>query len=389
MDADTCSIPGVELEGITTLQSMKDADFLRKVRDEGKIKKAAVRSGRFADHRVVSFTSSTENMKGNDIMDKKTPVKTKPFVYRYVYGPVLSKRLGRSLGVDLAPFKTCTYDCIYCQLGRTTDKTAEPKSYATSAAICSELERKLSFGPPPDYISLAGSGEPTLNAGIGELITKIKGMTNIPVAVLTNGSLLWRDEVRAALMAADLILPSLDAGDEDMFQYVNRPHRDISFERMITGLIDFVHVYPGPVWLEVFLLAGVTAIPSEIEKIDALLCKIRPERVQLNTVTRPPAEEFACAVSEAQMESLKGLFSEKVEMISRRAPTQSPDLQTGQSTADIISLLRRRPCTLEGVSSSLAMQPGEALKHLDTLCRKGAVTVVHTPDGLFYKTNGQ
>jgi len=104
MDADTCSIPGVELEGITTLQSMKDADFLRKVRDEGKIKKAAVRSGRFADHRVVSFTSSTENMKGNDIMDKKTQVKTKPFVYRYVYDPVPSKRLRRSLGVDLAPF---------------------------------------------------------------------------------------------------------------------------------------------------------------------------------------------------------------------------------------------------------------------------------------------
>jgi len=312
-------------------------------------------------------------------------MKTKPFLYRYVYGPVPSKRLGRSLGVDLAPFKRCTYDCIYCQLGRTTDKTAEPKIYATSDAICSELERKLSLGPPPDYISLAGSGEPTLNAGIGELITKIKGMTNIPVAVLTNGSLLWRDEVRAALMAADLVLPSLDAGDEEMFQYVNRPHRDISFERMIAGLIDFVRVYPGSVWLEVFLLAGVTAIPSEIEKMDALLCKIRPERVQLNTVTRPPAEEFAYAVSEEQMESLKKLFSQTVEIVGQRAPAESPDLQTGQSTADIISLLRRRPCTLAGVSSGLAMQHGEALKHLDTLYRKGAVTVVHTPDGIFYK----
>ncbi|HEX9934676.1 MAG TPA: radical SAM protein [bacterium] len=316
-------------------------------------------------------------------------MKTKPFLYRHVYGPVPSKRLGRSLGVDLVPFKTCTYDCIYCQLGRTTIKTAEPKAYDTSEVICSELERKLSFGPPPDYISLAGSGEPTLNAGIGELIAKIKGMTSIPVAVLTNGSLLWRDEVRAAIMAADLILPSLDAGDEDMFQYVNRPHRDISFERMITGLGDFVRVYPGVVWLEVFLLAGVTAIPSEIRKIDALLCKIRPKRVQLNTVTRPPAEEFAYAVSEDQMESLKKLFTETVEIISRRAPAESPDLQTGQSRADILSLLRRRPCTLEGVSSGLAMQPGEAVKHLDTLCRKGAVTVVHTRDGIFYKTSGQ
>lgn len=316
-------------------------------------------------------------------------MKTKPFLYQYVYGPVPSKRLGRSLGIDLAPLKRCTYDCIYCQLGRTTDKTAELKTYAAPEAICSELERKLSRDPSPDYISLAGSGEPTLNAGIGELIDKIKGMTNIPVAVLTNGSLLWRDEVRTALMPADLVLPSLDAGDEEMFQYVNRPHRDISFQRMISGLSDFVRVYPGPVWLEVFLLAGVTAIPAEIEKIDALLGKIRPERVQLNTATRPPAEEFAYAVSEDQMESLKKLFSETVEIISRQAPAESPDLQTGQSMADIISLLRRRPCTLEGVSSGLAMQPGEALKHLDILCRQGSVTAVHTHDGLFYKANEQ
>ena len=111
-----------------------------------------------------------------DIGDEKTQVKTKPFLYRYVYGPVPSKRLGRSLGVDLAPFKRCTYDCIYCQLGRTTDKTAELKAYAPPEVICSELERKLAFGPLPDYISLAGSGEPTLHAGIGELIAKIKGM---------------------------------------------------------------------------------------------------------------------------------------------------------------------------------------------------------------------
>ncbi|MHB8772906.1 MAG: radical SAM protein [Syntrophales bacterium] len=300
-----------------------------------------------------------------------------------------SKRLGRSLGVDLVPFKTCTYDCIYCQLGRTTDKTTERKVCAAPEAICSELERKLFCGPPPDYISLAGSGEPTLNTGIGELIVKIKGMTNIPVAVITNGSLLWRDDVRAALMAADLVLPSLDAGDEDMFRYVNRPHPDISFERMSTGLSDFVRLYPGPVWLEVFLLAGVTAIPGEIEKIDVLLRKIRPERVQLNTVTRPPTEEFAGAVSEERMDVLKELFSGRVEVIRRHTPGEFRAAQTGQSTADIISLLRRRPCTLAGLSAGLSLPPGELLKRLDTLCTHGSVTAIRAHEDIFYRADGR
>jgi wyosine [tRNA(Phe)-imidazoG37] synthetase (radical SAM superfamily) len=251
------------------------------------------------------------------------------------------------------------------------------------------LERKLSCGPRPDYISLAGSGEPTLNAGIGDVIAMIKAMTNIPVAVLTNGSLLWRDEVRDALMVADLVLPSLAAGDEAIFQYVNRPHRDISFERMVAGLNDFVRFYKGALWLEVFLLAGVTAIPSEIKKIDAILGKICPQRVQLNTATRPPAEAFALAVPEEQMEGLKGFFSQTVEIVGRRMPAGDPGLQGGRSPEEIIPLLRRRPCTLNGIASGLAMQPAETLKHLDELCHRGAVSVVHSHDGTFYKAKAQ
>lgn len=310
----------------------------------------------------------------------------KPPVYHHVYGPVPSKRLGRSLGVDLVPFKVCTYDCIYCQLGRTTEKIVEPRTYAGAEAICEELARKLSSGPPPDYISLAGSGEPTLNTGLGEVIEKIKGMTDIPLAVLTNGSLLWRDEVRAALAAADLVLPSLDAGDEAMFQRINRPHRDIFFERMIAGLNDFVLSYPGEVWLEVFLLGGVTAMPSEIGKIDRLLQRIRPKRIQLNTVTRPPAEAFALAVSADQMEGAKGWFTGDVEIIGQEASGENRILQAGQSYDEIVSLLSRRPCTLEGIVSGLGLPSVEVLKHLDALIHMGLVTVVRRQNGLFYRT---
>ncbi|MCE5266004.1 MAG: radical SAM protein [Deltaproteobacteria bacterium] len=313
---------------------------------------------------------------------------TTSFTYRYVYGPVPSKRLGSSLGVDLAPLKRCTYDCVYCQLGRTTEKTVELKPYADPEAVCAELERKLACGPPPDYISLAGSGEPTLDAGIGEVIRRIKGMTTIPVAVLTNGSLLWREEVRSALLAADLVLPSLDAGDEALFQYVNRPHPEISFERMVGGLNDFVRLYRGPVWVEVFLLAGVTALPAEVGKIDAILRRIGPERIQLNTVTRPPAEEFALAVPDDQLEGLKGLFSQEAEVVQRRTPSDDATAQTAAPSstgADIVSLLSRRPCTLDDICSGLCLRPSEALKHLGALCRAGAVEVVRRRDGFFYR----
>jgi len=297
------------------------------------------------------------------MMDEKTPKKVEPFAYRHIYGPVPSRRLGRSLGIDLVPHKTCTYDCIYCQLGRTTNKTCERKEYVGIADVLAELEAKLAFGPAPDYISLAGSGEPTLNLRIGELIEGIKSMTGIPVAVLTNGSLLWQDDVRAALMEADLVLPSLDAGDGGMFRYVNHPHRDIAFETMVDGLGEFIRVFPQSVWLEVFLLAGVTGIPSEIEKIGAIVRKIRPQRVQLNTVFRPPAEEFADPVSADQLESFKNLLPGTVEVISSHDRSVPPVSDAGRSMApEIISLLKRRPCTLQGVSSGLALSPVDVSK---------------------------
>ncbi|NQT19895.1 MAG: radical SAM protein, partial [Planctomycetes bacterium] len=154
---------------------------------------------------------------------------------KYIFGPVPSRRLGRSLGVDVVPLKTCSYDCIYCQLGNTTCKTVERKEWVPLDDVVLELKDRLSSRP--DYITLSGSGEPTLYSRVAELIDRIKVMTDVPVAVLTNGSLLWQEEVRRQLMKADLVIPSLDAGDEVMFRLVNRPHEDVSFERMLAGLV--------------------------------------------------------------------------------------------------------------------------------------------------------
>ncbi len=306
--------------------------------------------------------------------------------FRYLYGPVNSRRLGRSLGIDLVPFKVCTYDCIYCQLGRTTRKTVQRQEYFPVVDILRELEQKLAASPSPDYLTLAGSGEPTLNNRIGELISKIKSLTRIPVAVLTNGSLLWQPEVQEALMAADLVIPSLDAGDEHLFRYVNRPHRNITFDRMVNGLAAFTRDFPGAVWLEVFLLTGITGIKSEVEKIAALAKSIKPGRVQLNTVSRPTAEEFASPVPEEQMRVFAQMFDLKVEVITQEEPLALSSPTNGAPTdAEILALLSRRPSSLHGVAAGLGMHVGEAIKRLQALSEQGEISAVRLKGAVFYE----
>ena len=310
------------------------------------------------------------------------------YTFKHVYGPVPSRRLGRSLGVDLVPFKTCTYDCIYCHLGRTTNKTVERKEYVEIDAVGAELEKKLGHGPAPDYISLAGSGEPTLNLRVGELIDRIKSRFRIPIAVFTNGSLLGRIEVQDAILAADLVIPSLDAGDENTFQRVNRPHKDVSFPAMADGIAAFIARFPGEVWLEVLLLNGITDTPAETKKIAALIRKSRPARVQLNTAFRPPAEEFACPLSRRRLQELQVLFPGTVDIISEREGNehdQSEPLPIGE--ADVLELLSRRPCTVDDVARGLSIHGTEALKLLLRLVTGNKAIRITAMGHKFYTVN--
>lgn len=303
----------------------------------------------------------------------------------HVYGPVPSRRLGRSLGVDLVAFKTCTYDCIYCQLGRTPQTTLARRRAAPRQAIMGELKAKLATGERPDWISLAGSGEPTLELDLGEIIRDIKGLTDIPLAVLTNGSLLWQPKVREALSAADLVLPSLDAGDYASFRRINRPHPGISYARMVEGLAEFTRHFSGEVWLEVMLLGDLSGGTEEAGKIADQVRRIAPARVQLNTVCRPPAEAEAKTLAEAEMQALAGLFPGRVEIIaSGRETAGAAQAPSEVQDEDILDLLGRRPCTTADVAAGLGIHLNQAIKHLEILAAAGKVGTILTAGRIYH-----
>lgn len=288
------------------------------------------------------------------------------------------------MGVDLVPFKTCSYDCVYCQLGRTTDKTIERATYVPVEGVLAELERRLASVERPDYITLAGSGEPTLHAGIGDIIAGARELTDVPVAVLTNGSLLWIAEVREALSAADLVVPSLDAGDEAMFQRVNRPDPRITFDQMLEGLIAFTHGFPGEVWLEVLLLEDITSSAEAVSAIASHVANIRPSRVQLNTAWRPAAETGVRPVPLPKLEELSRLFSVKTEVVAERAADVPDGAGRTVSASDVLAMLHRRPCTARDIAEGLNVHAAEVLKVLDGLLAHDDVTTQDRDGRTFY-----
>ena len=302
---------------------------------------------------------------------------------QYVYGPVPSRRLGRSLGVDLIPFKTCTYDCVYCQLGRTTNCTLRRREYVPVDAVLADVERRLAeLDAPPDYVTLAGSGEPTLHSRLGDLVTEIRRRTGVPVAVLTNGSLLSEPAVADAVAGADLLVPSLDAGTAVMWRRVNRPHPDLDWETMLEGLGRFDGDFAGEVWLEVMLLQGLTGTETEVSAISMLARRIGPDRIQLNTAVRPAAEEGIRPVPRERLEALARRFDPAAEVVAEFRPSAEG---TAAATAEeVLQLLRRRPCSAKDVADGLGIPPNEALKSIDELLAAGRARAERRDAGVFY-----
>jgi wyosine [tRNA(Phe)-imidazoG37] synthetase (radical SAM superfamily) len=238
---------------------------------------------------------------------------------KYIYGPVKSRRLGLSLGITLTPYKICTFDCVYCQLGKTASKTAEIKEYANIEEILSELKFWLQNNTQEaknlNYITLSGSGEPTLNTKIGQLTTEIKKITAIPVAVITNASLLSSSLVRQALNAADLIVPSLDAVTKEIFDEIDRPCQDIRIEDVIVGLINLRKEFRGKIWLEVMLVRGINDDLRHIRKLKEIVDKINPDKIHLNSPVRTTAEPDILSVDKNKLEQIREILGDKAQVI--------------------------------------------------------------------------
>lgn len=318
---------------------------------------------------------------------------------KYLYGPVPSRRLGLSLGVDIVPFRVCTLDCIYCQLGRTIEKTIERRDYGSIEPILAELREALAQGLEADFITIAGSGEPTLNLRLGEIIDGIKEITNIATAILTNGTLLYRKDVRLDCAKADVVLPSLDAGDEQTFQKINRPHSDISIENVISGLCAFRDEYAGQIWLEVFFVEAINTNAEQIAKIEDAIKRIGPDKVQLNTAIRPTADPYIKKLNAQKLQAIATLLGPRCEVVADFSPdrnsmgleskvedTLGHHFAKNKETQALLSMLKRRPCSLNDICAGLGINHNEALKYITDLQHRGIIHSEEKDGRVFFKT---
>jgi len=294
---------------------------------------------------------------------------------QHIFGPVPSRRLGFSLGVDPVVPKTCTMDCVYCELGPTTDLTVRRACYVEIGAILEELKERLSEPLRLDYVTISGSGEPTLNSGVGALIEGIKEITDVPVAVLTNGSLLTDPEVRRELRAADVVAPSLDAISLAAFRRVTRPHPSLDPSTIAEALIAFARGFPGEVWLETLLVAGMNDDPGEIALLRRTIDAVAPARLHVNTIVRPPSFAGACAIDAQRLDEIAGELGPTAEVIA--APSGPAQLTIEEDVAErIVAMAARRPITARDVARAIGTSNAIAAKMLSELVEIGRLRLV-------------
>nr|NJM01404.1 radical SAM protein [Desulfobacula sp.] len=308
-------------------------------------------------------------------------------MYQYLFGPVPSRRLGMSLGVDLSPKKICSLDCVYCEVGKTTRLTLERKEYVPLDRVKEELTHYFKNSPDPDYITLSGSGEPTLNTCIKDVLQFIKqNKPQIPTAVLTNGTLFYDKAVRDALMDADLVLPSLDSATDEGFKKINRPPESLKIDPYIQGLVDFRRAFTGRIWLEIFILPGYNDTEQELTALKKALVKIRPDSIQLNTLDRPGTLEGLKGATRKELERIREFWGmDRIEIIAAFPQRKNIRAYREDTETAIMETLLRRPCTLDDLSALLGLHIHEINKYLDVLEAEDQIETSRQERGVFYQ----
>jgi len=323
----------------------------------------------------------------------------------HIFGPVNSRRLGRSLGVDLFQEKICNLNCIYCEVGATTRLTCERDEYVATADIlreidtyCADAQRVAEL----DYVTITASGEPTLHKGFGEILVHLKKVTAKPVAVLTNGTTLNDEQVREELAGADVVIPSLDSALPESFRRIDRPARCLDLEKIIEGLIIFSHEYHGQLWLEILFARGINDSEADVQQLRHVVSRMRVDRVQLNTVARPPLESFALPLSREKMETIAELFRKDapdrpvdllalgVQHKDDESSSKKFDLAGGADTqallVEIMEMLKRRPCTAADINETFHLESPEKVKQLlAPLVTSGLIHTRTHNDRLYYQ----
>ena len=308
-------------------------------------------------------------------------------MYKHLFGPVPSRRLGMSLGIDLIPHKICTLNCIYCECGTTNGLTHERQEYVPVEEVYRELKDFFKNNPDPDYLTFSGAGEPTLHSHIGEVIAKVKDLRpGIPVAVLTNGTLFNDPVVRKELMQADLVLPSLDAATDMALRRINRPQRSLKAADYVDGLVRFSQEFKGEIWLEILILPGYNDGEENLVALKKAIQKINPGRIQLNTLDRPGTVEGLLPARMAQLQEIATFFGVKqVEIIAPPEKRNKVKYYRTDVESAILETISRRPCTLADLEKMLGLHINEINKYLGVLGEAGKVETVKEERGIFYQ----
>ncbi len=310
--------------------------------------------------------------------------------YKYLFGPVISRRLGISLGIDLVPFKTCSLDCIYCECGGTTKLTLERKEYIPTEDVIKEINDYLKNKPKLDYITFSGSGEPTLHTGLSKIIMFIK--TKFPeykTALLTNGTLLYDKKLQTEIRDIDVVLPSLDAISDKVFNKINRPIKKLKNSKIINGIIDFNKNYSGKIWIEIFIIHDLNDNKKELDLFIDVLKKIKPELIQLNSLDRPGTENRVKKTSYEDLLKIKNYFKEfnNVEIISKYNPDKSIETLSDNKKELILSTIKRRPCSFNDLLKITNLDIDDLKIYLDKFLNEKLIEISCVNGNEFYKIN--